>query len=332
MGFNKNAKVIPLVVLVLGLVAAVGMYLHQRTIVAQRSEAVSATAQVPASISPTALPSSSYFPSVPLGTDTSSVWLAALNTVYQGQFVNAWNGYTSIEWPMTESRKQELEASGAVHIASLRDWEGQSTLFTGILGSAPLIENGITKEYVLMQTQTNPRFTGHPSTALLGGAVLEAKGGQWQVDYLQTFITEGGTFGTFPYAPTVINIGKNHPAFLLRDTATYQGNTYGNITLYTFANGVFRNVLHADYEDNQQAFDGSKPNEKPIVHVESMFEPLQSAKEFYDIRVTTTVTTFSTKGFQLDRADNYIFKIKGVTSVTTVYVFDGQEYVKKESS
>lgn len=325
MRFNKNAKLIPLAVLGLGLVAAVGMYLR----VEQMGQS-SGGGSPYASVAATAVPSPQIpgnWPIVTPGNDPQSTWLKTLNEEYRGTFVGLDRGVIAIAWPVTKEQSDALKAMGTGYDF----WAGFPMLFTSVLGSATTTENGIDKVYLLTQTQW-PNVFAHSEQALLGGAVLSDNGPKWSVERLQRYVTLGGTFGAFGANITVINIGKNHPAFQVRDVSTYQGNTNGNLSLYAYANGSFRNVVEGVLGDDRDSFHIERLSFNDRINqvassVETTFEPIPSARDYYDLKATKTETTY----FPVWNKATFggVWKVTGVTRTVDIYSFNGEEYVRK---
>lgn len=124
MRFNKNAKLIPLAVLGLGLVAAVGMYLR----VEQMGQS-SGGGSPYASVAATAVPSPQIpgnWPIVTPGNDPQSTWLKTLNEEYRGTFVGLDRGVIAIAWPVTKEQSDALKAMGTGYDF----WAGFPMLFT----------------------------------------------------------------------------------------------------------------------------------------------------------------------------------------------------------
>ncbi len=324
MGLNKKAKLIPFLVLVLGLVAAVGMYLHVK-----KGGQTHGNASLYPSVSPVPNPQiPGNWPIVTPGSDPESTWLKALNTEYGGQFVGLDHGVTAIAWPVTPAQSETFKAMGPGYDF----WAGLPMLFTSILSSATSTENGVDKVYMLVQTQY-PIALAHSAQALLGGAVLTEKDGTWNVELTQRYITLGGTFGQFA-APTVISIGRSHPAFQLLDESVYQGAKSGNITIYAFVKGSFHGVLGGTLSDNRGFLHIERLSFKERISqlgtsIDTNFEPIPSAKEYYDIRAITTETQYLPVWSKTAFGGEW--KVTNAIRTVNTYYFNGEEYVKTGS-
>lgn len=314
MGFNKTAKTISLV-LVLGLVAAVGMYFRMEKAGHASGSSIVQAPTIAPSVAPTLTPAL---------TSTSYLWFAALNTVYKG---NADEG--GIHW----------NANLKGHDPKLQGWLDQevgtgsptTTKFTlTILGRISRTEAGVPKEYLL--TQVNDECNSMACGAILGGAVLSFVNSQWQIDSVEQYIAWGGWAGHFWEPPTIINIGNNSVAFLLDNKDIGTGFYSGTHTVYAYVNGAFRNVLEGGFSDNRDSFHIERlaspdKSSQSAFSSDTTFETIPTSKGLYNIRMARTDTRYAALWNKTSYGGNW--KVAHITRRIGIYSFNGNIYVLK---
>lgn len=95
-------------------------------------------------------------------------------------------------------------------------------------------------------------------------------------------------------------------------------------TIYAFVDGAFRKVL-------EKAFGSTLGSDEPTQSdAENKFEPLPSAKEFYDIKITSTDAQYSLTAWN-KKTGLPVLKVVSTKRKITTYSFNGAAYVSSDS-